>query len=512
MIPVEKKLTAYRLYSFSEWRFTVGNVITIAGLGPGDPGLLSLAAVEALGRGNLWLRTEVHPVGDWIREKGIYFQTFDHVYREAEDFQQVYRIIADQVITLAREKDIVYAVPGHPLVAEESVELILKSAAGEGTEVRIIPGMSFLDSLLAAIQLSPSTGLHVVDGLRLDRQSPDTAASTVVTQAYSRLVLSEIKLSLMEYYPDHHPVTVVTAAGVPGQENVDHCPLYELDRVARVNHLTSVFIPPVEASVRSTGCRFPLDPLVEVMDRLRGQGGCPWDREQDHSTLRQYLLEEAYETVDAIDRQDMYNICEELGDLLLQIVFHARIASEDGSFDINDVVAEITEKMIRRHPHVFGDVKVENSGDVLVNWAAIKEREKGIRKEGILDGIPEFLPSLMRAQKIQAAAAKVGFDWPGYQGALEKLYEELTEMIGAIKSGSAVQKEDEMGDVLFSVVNLSRLLKIDAEVALSGAINKFRQRFSHIEKKAIKAGRGLGECTLEQMDLWWEEAKIAKKV
>jgi len=494
----------------------VGNVITIIGLGPGDPGLLSLAAAEALGQGNLWLRTEVHPVVDWIREKGICFQTFDHVYREAEDFQQVYRIIADQVITLAREKDIVYAVPGHPLVAEESVELMLESAAGEGTEVRIIPGMSFLDSLLAAMQISPSTGLHVVDGLRLDRQFPDTTASTVVTQAYSRLVLSEIKLSLMEYYPDHHPVTVVTAAGVPGQENVRRCPLYELDRVAGVNHLTSIFIPPLEASGRSTGCRFPLDPLVEVMARLRGRGGCPWDREQDHSTLRQYLLEEAYETVDAIDRQDMYNICEELGDLLLQIVFHARIASEDGNFDINEVVAKITEKMIRRHPHVFGDVKVENSDDVLVNWAAIKEREKGVRKEGILegilDGIPEFLPSLMRAQKIQAAAAKVGFDWPGYEGALEKLYEELTEMIEAIKSGSGVQKEDEMGDVLFSAVNLSRLLKIDAEVALSGAVNKFRQRFGHIEEKATKAGRGLDKCTLQQMDLWWEESKKAKKV
>ena len=489
----------------------MGNVLTIAGLGPGDPGLLSMAAVEALGRGNLWLRTEIHPSVEWIREKGIYYQTFDQVYREADDFQQVYRIIADQVISMVRDKDVIYAVPGHPLVAEESVELILKDAAAEGVEVRLIPGMSFLDSLLTAIQLSPSTGLHVVDGLRLDRQPPDTSSSTIVTQAYSRLVMSEIKLSLMEYYPDHHPVMVVTAAGVPGLERVDRCLLYELDRVGKVNHLTSIFIPPVEDSVRSAGSRFPLDPLVEVMARLRGQGGCPWDREQDHRTLRQYLLEEAYETVDAIDSQDMYNICEELGDLLLQIVFHACIAAEDGNFDINDVVAKITEKMIRRHPHVFGNVRVENSDEVLVNWAAMKEMEKGVRKEGILDGIPEFLPSLMRAQKIQAAAAKVGFDWPDYEGALEKLYEELAEMLGAIKSGSGVQKEDEIGDVLFSVVNLSRLLKINAEVALSGTINKFLHRFNYIEKKAIKEDRKLGECSLGEMDTWWEEAKKVEK-
>ncbi|MFZ5650585.1 MAG: nucleoside triphosphate pyrophosphohydrolase [Bacillota bacterium] len=486
-------------------------VITIAGLGPGDPGLVSLAALEALrGSGRTWLRTEVHPVVGWLKEKGISFGSFDYIYRDAKDFQEVYRRIAGEILSLAGDGDVLYAVPGHPLVAEESVELILEGAAGRGVEVRIIPGMSFIDSLLAALKESPSKGLHVIDGLRLDRQSPDPSGSTVVTQAYSRLVLSDIKLSLMDHYPDDHVVLVITAAGVPGEEHIEERPLYELDRVSKVNHLTSVFIPPLKTATGPACSGFPLDPLVEVMARLRGPDGCPWDREQDHLSLRRYLLEEAYETVDALSRQDMYNICEELGDLLLQIVFHAQIASENGRFDINDVIAAITEKMIRRHPHVFGDIKVKSSDEVLVNWEAIKEKEKGGR-EGILDGMREYLPSLMRAQKLQSSAAKVGFDWPDYTGALEKLYEELTEMMKAVKSGSARQKEDEMGDVIFSVVNLSRLLEIDAEVALSRSIGKFQQRFRHVEEMAALSGRSLEECSLEEMDSWWDEAKKVEK-
>ncbi|MFZ5646227.1 MAG: nucleoside triphosphate pyrophosphohydrolase [Bacillota bacterium] len=486
-------------------------VITIAGLGPGDPGLVSVAVLEALkGSSRIWLRTEVHPVVEWLKEKGVSFRSFDYIYREAENFQEVYRRIAGEIVSLAREGDVLYAVPGHPLVAEESVDLILEGAAGKGHEVRIIPGMSFIDSLLAAVKTSPSKGLHVIDGLRLDRQVPDPSVSTVVTQAYSRLVMSDIKLSLMEHYPDDHVVQVVTAAGVPGEEHIEECPLYAMDRVSKVNHLTSVFIPPVKSASQPQGSCFPLDPLVEVMARLRGPDGCPWDREQDHLSLRQYLLEEAYEVLDALSRQDMYNICEELGDLLLQIVFHAQIASENGIFDINNVIGAITEKMIRRHPHVFGDIKVKNSDEVIVNWAAIKEKEKGAR-QSILDGIPEYLPSLMRAQKLQSAAAKVGFDWPDYTGALEKLYEELTEMMKAVKSGSGPQKEDEMGDVLFSVVNLSRLLEIDAEVALSRVIGKFRERFRHVEVMAALSGRNLSECSLDEMDSWWEEAKKVEK-
>lgn len=491
----------------------MGNVITMAGLGPGDPAMLSLAAVEALLKsGCIWLRTEVHPVVGWLKEKGIHFNSFDYIYREAEDFQEVYSRIAREVIGMARERDVLYALPGHPLVAEETSRLIIDFAAREGIQVKIVPGVSFLDALVAVLQTDPAAGLHIVDGLRLDSQRPDPEVGTVVIQAYSRMVMSDIKLSLMEHYPDDHPVAAVTAAGVPGQERVDRCPLHDLDKLETVNHLTSVYVPPLSEGGNSRRCRFPMDPLVDVMARLRSDQGCPWDREQDHLTLRQYLLEEVYEVIEALDRQDMYNICEELGDLLLQIAFHAQIASERGQFDINDVVSAITQKMVRRHPHVFGDVRVEGSADVIVNWTAIKEKEKPDRKgKGLFDSVPGNLPALMKAQSIQAQAAKVGFDWPDYKGALEKVYEELNELQLAISGGSGEERENEAGDLLFAAVNLARQLKIDAEVALTKTTGKFQERFRYIEEKAAEAGRKLADCTLEEMDFWWEKAKIVEK-
>ncbi|MHB8917063.1 MAG: bifunctional methyltransferase/pyrophosphohydrolase YabN [Desulfocucumaceae bacterium] len=491
----------------------MGNVITMAGLGPGDPAMLSLAAVEALSEsGCTWLRTEVHPVVGWLKEKGIGFNSFDYIYNEAEDFQEVYSRIAREVIGIARERDVLYAIPGHPLVAEETSRLIIDLAAREGIQVRIVPGVSFLDALVAVLQTDPAAGLHIVDGLRIDRQRPDPGVGTVVIQAYSRMVMSDIKLTLMDHYPDDHPVAVVTAAGVPGQERVDRCPLYDLDKLETVNHLTSVYVPPLAEGGNSGRCRFPMDPLVDVMARLRSDQGCPWDREQDHRTLRKYLLEEAYEVIEALDRQDMYNICEELGDLLLQIAFHAQIASERGQFDINDVVDAITEKMVRRHPHVFGDVRVKGSEDVIVNWTAIKEQEKpGRIGKDLFDGVPGNLPALMKAQSVQARAAKVGFDWPDYKGALEKVYEELNELQLAISAGSGEERENEAGDLLFAAVNLARLLKMDAEVALTKTTGKFKERFRYIEQQAAEAGRQLVDCTLEEMDTWWEKAKIVEK-
>ncbi len=491
----------------------MGNTITLAGLGPGDPGMLSLAAAEALAKSSrTWLRTEAHPVVEWLKKNGIAFNTFDHIYREAGDFQEVYRRIAREIIRLARQGDVLYALPGHPLVAEESADLIIELAAREGFEVRIIPGVSFLDALVAALKIDPAEGISIVDGLRLDHQRLHPDMGMVVIQAYSRMVLSDIKLSLMECFPDDHPVVAVTAAGVPGLERVDRVRLYELDRLETVNHLTSIYIPPLAGADRPAACGYPLDPLVEVMARLRGKGGCPWDREQDHRSLRKYLLEEAYELIEALDRQDMYNICEELGDLLLQIVFHSQIASEQGHFNINEVVNAITEKLIRRHPHVFGGARAETSAEVIVSWAAIKEKEKpGNGKKGILDGIPGSFPALMRAQKMQSRASGAGFDWPDYKGALDKVYEELREIQEAIKSGGSEQRENEIGDALFAVVNLARLLKIDAEVALTKTANKFLDRFRYIEEKAALSGRELAQCNLEQMDTWWEEIKKVEK-
>lgn len=501
--------------------------IIIIGLGPGNPGMIPLQVWEYLNSGTpVYLRTAIHPTVDWLKEKGIKFKAMDNHYQQATTFEEVYTNIAREVVAAAAQGSVIYGVPGHPLVAEDSVRLLLEIADKEGITTKVIPAMSFLDALSVVLGIDPCKGLHIVDALRLDTQDPDPKVGTVVTQIYDRMTAGETKLTLMEYYPDEHSITVVRAAGIPGQEKVARVPLYELDRLPWIDHLTSLYIEPLGSNLAGQGgssdmegslggldtkysCSYPLDPLVEVMSALRAENGCPWDREQTHETLKQYLIEETYEVIEALEEGQMYKICEELGDLLLQIVFHAQIANENEHFDMNDVVNSITEKMLRRHPHVFGTTEVKNSEEVLVNWDKIKAQEQGGHAEAksYLGNIPRSLPALLRAQKIQAKAARVGFDWADYTGALEKVREELAEVLQAIESQQQAALTEELGDLLFAVVNLARLLKIDAEDALTGTSHKFMIRFNYIEQQAAKAGKKLSELTLEEMDNWWEMAK-----
>ena len=255
-------------------------------------------------------------------------------------------------------------------------------------------------------------------------------------------------------------------------------------------------------------CNYPLDKLVDVMARLRGSGGCPWDQEQTHQSLTPYLVEETYEVLEALVDGQPDKVCDELGDLLLQIIFHAQIAKEEKNFDINDVVVAITEKMIRRHPHVFGSVEVANSAEVLVNWDKIKNQEQGGQRKGsLLGGIPKGLPALNKAHKLQVKAAQVGFDWPDYHGALDKLDEELTEFKTAIDYNNRDEMYRELGDILFAVVNVARLLDIDPEGALASTNNKFIQRFQYIEQQGQDTGTELQKMTLKEMDYWWNKAK-----
>ena len=456
----------------------------------------------------IFLRTEQHPVVPWLRLQGITFQTFDIYYEQGENFQEVYRQIAAAVLKEAAIAPLVYAVPGNPLVAEETVEIILARAGDLGLKAEVLPAMSFLEALYAALNLNPAKGLGVLDGLRLGEQKPDPRMGNVILQVYNRLVAADVKLYLMEVYPAGHPVTVVRAAGVPELQKIEQYPLRELDRLDWLDHLTSLYLPPCPEKARQSN--YPLDPLVDVLASLRGENGCPWDREQNHFSLRKYLLEETYEVIEAINQGDMYKICEELGDLLLQIVFHAQIARESGYFDINDVVSGITEKMIRRHPHVFGNASVQSSREVEINWEKIKRTES---RASLLDGIPAGLPALLRAARVQSRAAQVGFDWPDYRGAREKVIEELGELSAAVAGGEKPARlAEETGDLLFAAVNLARLLKVDAELALAATVDKFIARFRFMEEKARKMGRELAGCTLQELDGWWEQAKKVEEM
>jgi tetrapyrrole methylase family protein/MazG family protein len=245
----------------------------------------------------------------------------------------------------------------------------------------------------------------------------------------------------------------------------------------------------------------------EIIAHLRAPGGCPWDREQTHLSLRNNLMEETYEALEALDREDITGMREEFGDLLLQIVLHSQIAAENGEFTMEDVISGIYKKIIRRHPHVFGDLKVQGVDGVLQNWEKLKEKErsaKGTPEKGLLDGVPVVLPSLTQAQELQDRAARVGFDWPTIEPVWAKVLEELEEVRQA-RTPEEVEKE--LGDLLFAVVNLIRWNKVDAESALRGTNQKFRRRFKHIEHSARKASRDLHKMSLEEMDGYWNEAK-----
>ncbi len=255
--------------------------------------------------------------------------------------------------------------------------------------------------------------------------------------------------------------------------------------------------------------------LVEVMEQLRGENGCPWDREQTHQSLKPYAVEETYEVLEAIDSGRMDKLKEELGDLLLQVVFHAQVASEKQQFNMDDVIAEIVNKLIRRHPHVFADTKVENVAGVLENWEQIKKTEMPGERDSALDGVPKDLPGLMKAAKLQSKAAKVGFDWGDLEGPLAKVKEEFGEFEEVLRSKqSPVQGspewehlEEEFGDILFALVNVGRFLKINSELALLKTNAKFEKRFRFMEQEAAKSGKELRQMTLAEMDELWEQAK-----
>ena len=253
--------------------------------------------------------------------------------------------------------------------------------------------------------------------------------------------------------------------------------------------------------------KYSMDRLLEIRDRLRGDNGCPWDKEQTRQSLKPYLIEEAYEVLEAIEKNEPGDICEELGDLLFQIVFHARVAKEAGKFDFSDIIKIIAEKMVRRHPHVFGDTKVKDSQDVLLNWEKIKQKEKKNHSRSVLEGLPRQLPSLLKAHRLQVKAARVGFDWPHIAQAMDKVREEFAEFEAAVKEEERDKMEEELGDILFSLVNVARFVEVNPEEALLKTIQKFIARFRYIEDNIHQQDLSFNDVTLEDMDKLWEESK-----
>ena len=376
-------------------------LLQIAGLGPGGWETLTAETMQAIEQADkVILRTEVHPAAAGLKAKGIPFVTCDRYYESGASFQQIYESIADYVYGEAvNGGSVCYCLPGHPLVAEETVKLIRQKKADTvqgdiSPEIRILPALSFLDSAFVALGIDPvSERLSVLDAAALwqgDRSGllPLPDGASLVAQVYDQLIAGELKLALLENLPPEAEVIILYHTGIKGEEELLRCPLAELDHYKRFDHLTSVYIPCRMADKKrdlpraeGQAADYPLDQLVGVFRRLLGPGGCPWDQKQTHESLKPYLLEEANEALEAIDEKDMAHLQEELGDVLMQIVFHCVLAEKRGDFDVNDVITGITEKMIRRHPHVFGDEKAENPEEVMVIWQKVKEGEKEKKKE-----------------------------------------------------------------------------------------------------------------------------------
>lgn len=371
-----------------------------------------------------------------------------------------------------------------------------------------------------ALGIDPLAGLVIGDALSERGPAMDSGAGNLVLRVTDAQAASRIRETAAGVFPGDYEAVVIS----DGDSAVRRIPLNRLEQAGGFGPEACIYLKPAEdgemaarPSFHSRGknsALYPLDPIVGVMQQLRGESGCPWDRSQTHHTLKPYLVEESYEVWEAIDAGNMDKLCDELGDVLLQIIFHAQLAAENGAFDVNDVVQAVTAKMIRRHPHVFGETVVRGVGDVLVNWEAIKRSEMGTEERpSVLDGVPRHLPSLAVAQKLQAKAARVGFDWERIDDVIRKVWEEAREVRDAYREaeggGEEEQKnlEAEFGDLLFAAVNLARFLGVNAETALRHAVDKFEHRFRYIEAQASEQGRQLSEMTLAEMDELWEKAK-----
>lgn len=497
--------------------------ITILGLGPGSWDDLTIQARAVLARAAqektpVYFRTLVHPTVEPLKAglPDLPIESFDDLYDESDNWERLYQGITDTVCEVAARQPMIYAVPGHPLIGELTVQLLLQQARQRGLSTRIVSGLSFLEPVCAALELDPfSLGAQILDATALAGLGHEEIAGKLipttpllVVQVYNRRVASAVKIALGECYPDDWPVKLVRAAGVDSDQAVIEMPLYELDRNNLANHLCTLYVPP---RGEMDALRVP-ETLRYITMRLRREpDGCPWDRQQTHRSLTRYVIEETYEVVEALEENDMEKLAEELGDLLLQVYLHAEIARQDGKFAIGDVFEHINAKLIRRHPHVFGEVEVENAGQVVQNWEAIKRQEKiaagkDIESASVLDGVPLASPALMLAQEYQKRAARTGFEFTSLQEVLDKLSEELQELREA---STPEERKEEMGDVLFIVAKVARMLHIDAEEALREANRKFKHRFQQMEAMIRGEQREFASYTIEEWMQLWERAKAA---
>ncbi len=444
--------------------------IVVVGLGPGDPSLLTRKAWNALtSAGEVYFRTEQHPVATSLPTE-VTIRSFDSVYQKHESFEQVYVEIVERVVELGkRPEGVIYAVPGHPFIGESTTPKIVKAAEELGIETEIIPGVSFLEPVSSLIGVDLMNGSQVMDAMLLARDFFPVVLPEyplIIAQCYSKILASDVKMTLMAFYPDEHPVIVISNAG-SDSASIDQVKLYELDRLTSFGYATTLYLPPMNKAAS-------YESLQKIVARLRAPGGCPWDRKQTHQSLRNNLLEETYEVLEALDAGDAKKLQEELGDLLLQGALHIQIASEEGEFKLPDVVSGIVDKLIRRHPHVFGNRAVSGVEEVLENWEEIKKREReqsGESRKSFLDGVPSALPALAQAQAYITRARRKSLP-------VNALVDERT--ISALMGETSQEK---LGELLWAIAAWADTHGMDAEAALREVNARKKRELSDLDMR-----------------------------
>ena len=478
-------------------------MITITGLGYGGEGGLTLAALTALKNcSSIILRTEKCSGADFLAEIGIKFSSLDDIYETSDSFDDMIKKSVERILEYAGNGDIVFAVPGST-AADSTAEALVYSAKEESIPYSVIPGLSYADAALAAADFA-ARDYRAMPAADMSRVYIDVRTTNIFFEIDSRLTASDLKCFLLEHYDAAHKIYLCR-----GQQGdiitAEEIELYEMDHKNCFDHLAGVIIPPVNDVTQTQ--HYDFYHLVELMKRLRSENGCAWDRAQTHASIEQSLIEEAYEAAEAIREDNMDELCDELGDVLLQVAFHAQIAHEHGEFDYNNVLYAICTKLISRHTHVFGDACADTPESVKANWEALKRKKRNSTVTDSMRSLPKGLPALVTAYKVQSKAATVGFDWPDPSGALDKLNEEIRELTEAYESNLKENVEEELGDVLFAAVNAVRLCGLAPESVLFKSSEKFVSRFAYVEEKVIESGRPWESFSLTELDAWWAEAK-----
>jgi len=472
--------------------------LNIIGIGTKKINDISYEGYISIEKNNLkYLRTNHHPFSEYLEEKGVEFETFDSYFIENTSLDDVYENIINTINNKIIEyEEVNYYVPGSPYYGDVVTEYYLNNTI-EDIKVKIIDSVSFFQKALSMVN-GNNENLKVLSSERYDFYDIDINSDLLFTQIYNKDLAEKIKIDLGEIYGDDYKVNIIDVI----LDKTLEMSVFELDKLKKYSFSTYIFVQSIEKSTKEL---YNVNNLLKLMEILRGPDGCPWDRKQTHDSIRQCLIEEAYEVVDAIDNKDYDNFIEELGDLLLQVVFHGQIAKEEGYFNIYDIYNAICKKLINRHPHVFGETKAGNEGEALKSWENIKSKEKLIESHSErLRDVPKALSPLSKSYKIQKLAADVGFDWPDVSGAVSKIHEELDELLAEYEKLDKNKIENELGDLLFAIVNFARFLKINPDIALNKTVNKFIERFNYIE---INSSKPLESMSLKEMDELWEESK-----